>query len=242
MIRKLFIKKYLLFILLCFVSILQSEEINISNKIVNTPNGFFYRHLDYTLDFLMYKNGGILTDFNVGLLDFINLGLSFDMYKVIGDEKAHFRCPKISGKFKVYNGDIVLPKFYLGYSGETYGAKLSDRDYANYEQKEKGVFVALEREMFVPNLFIDFGANIYDFIDKKIYGFVNARYFFFEKILLLLEYDNIRHTPENELNIGIKYFLEKNFSIGIAFKNIKRRSRTDGYIDRFLFITYSSSF
>ena len=75
------------------------------------------------IDFLVYKNGGILTDFDIGLFNFINFGVSLDMNKIVGNDEAHFRCPRVSGKFKVYNGDIVLPKFYLGYSGTTYGDK-----------------------------------------------------------------------------------------------------------------------
>lgn len=235
------LKKILIFLfLISSFSFLFSKNMNISSRIIDTPNGNFYNPKTYTLDFMLYKNGGLLNWFELGVFRGFNLGISLDLYRFIGDEDAKTRIPQLTTKVRLYRGDLYLPCFYVGYSGQGYGDKVSDNNWGKYENPEKGIFFAMEREFFIPELIFNFGINMYDFEEKDLYGFINARYFISNKLLLLLEYDNIHSTPENKLNFGIKYFFKNNLSAGIGFKNLKNSSDGDT-VDRVLMLSYSTS-
>jgi hypothetical protein len=63
-----------------------------------------------------------------------------------------------------------------------------------------------------------------------------------DKVLFLLEYDNIHTMPNNKLNFGIKFFLMDNLSLGIGFKNLKTLldKGDDKKLDRLFMISYSA--
>ncbi|MFC1484909.1 hypothetical protein ACFL5N_00460 [bacterium] len=205
------------------------------SKLIDTPINSFYSQDEFAVDFTVYRDGGVVTWLEMGIKPGFNLGFSVDFYKMIGEDSMKTRPPRLSARVRVYRGDFFLPAFTIGYLGQGYG-RYHD---GNYENEEKGFYVALEREVWIPNLIWNAGLNIADFKKADLYGFFNVRYLLFNKLLLSMEYDNIRRTPNSRLNLGFRYFITDNLSMGLGLRKL---NKLDQGIERILQIVYVGDF
>ncbi len=225
-------------VIILFFSHVFSEP-HIPAKLIDTPMNSFLDSAEFFYEALVYQNGGIVNYFDVGIMPYLNVGVSLDLYRFIGDEDAKTRDPKISARLEIFPGNLHFPAISVGYLGQGYG-KLYKNEYQN---SEKGFYVLAERELFLVDLIWDFGLNIKDFGgDSKLYGFINARYFLMQKILIMCEYDSIRTTPNSSLNLGFRFYISENFNIGIGVKGLNKLDDKDVKLERVLFVNYSSKF
>jgi hypothetical protein len=208
------------------------------SKLIDTPINSFYNPNEFSLDMTMYKGGGIVNWVEMGVKPSFNIGFSVDFFNMIGDQNMTTREPKISARLSLYKGNLHLPAFNIGYLGQGYGVY----NDGEYENAEKGFYVLAEKELFLPYLVWDFGLNMANFQEKELYGFVNARYMFFDKLLLMLEYDNIRVTPNARINFGFKYYISDNFSMGIGVRRLNRLAKNEEIVERIFLITYVGRF
>ena len=224
-------------ILISSLSSLFAEE-HLPSKLIDTPINNFYKPNEFGYDMTMYKNGGIVNWFEMGIKPGFNLGFSIDFFKIIGDENMTTREPRISARLNVYKGSLYVPAFHVGYLGQGYGESVN----GVLENEEKGFYVAAEKELFLPLFMWNFGLNMCNFKDRELYGFVNARYPLFDKLLVMFEYDNIRVAPNARINLGFKYYITDNLSMGLGVRKLNRISKNEEPVERIFLITYVGRF
>ncbi|HAM39322.1 MAG TPA: hypothetical protein DCP53_08035 [Elusimicrobia bacterium] len=207
-------------------------------EIIDIPTADVVEYSSYDLSFRLQNTGGILSKMVFGVFAPINIGMSFDIDRLIGSSanKIDTRPPAIFFKARVFSGGLIIPAVAIGYDGQGYGTYNTSTD--KYQFREKGIYVTFTREYFVPGMEATFGGNIYDFEKEGVYGFVGFKYGIENKILFLSEYDNIKTTPENRANMGIKLFVTDNVDVTIAGKNLFRGPESE----RIAIINYKGKF
>src|SRR3989339_316095 len=207
-------------------------------EIIDVPTADVVEYSNYDLSFRLHNTGGILSKMVFGVFAPINIGMSFDIDRIIGSgsNKIDTRPPAIFFKARIYSGGLMIPAVAIGYDGQGYGLYNTSTD--KYQFREKGIYVALTREYLVPGLEMTFGGNIYDFEEEGVFGFVGFRYGIENKILFLSEYDNINSTPENRTNMGLRLFITDNVDVTIAGKNLFKGPESE----RIAIIKYKGKF
>ncbi|MCP4482865.1 MAG: hypothetical protein GY817_09050 [bacterium] len=220
-----------IFIFLIVLIITSNLQAILTSKLIDTPVNNFYAPNEVAIDYYMYKNGGVITWVEMGVKPPLNLGFSVDFNSIIGDKQMKTREPKISVRWRIFRGTLNVPAINIGYLGQGYGEKIGNE----YETREKGFYIACEREIFLPYLIWNFGVNTPKFDKDDIFGFINLRYLWQNSLLFMLEYDNIRTAPNACLNFGFRYFIVDNLSMGFAVRKLNKREKT---VERVLMITY----
>lgn len=230
---------FLLFTFLFCANVFSAAKM--PSKLIDTPINSFYNPNEFSLDMMMYKDGGFVNWIEMGIKPGFNIGFSIDFFNMIGDGEMKTREPKISARLLVYRGNLYLPAFNVGYLGQGYG-EYKDREYEN---AEKGFYVSAEKELFFLLFVWNFGLNMSDFKESELHGFVNARYFLADRLLVMIEYDNIRVAPQARLNLGFKYYITNNLSMGLGVRDLKRISKDEKdekNVERIFMITYVGKF
>ncbi|MBI5574437.1 MAG: hypothetical protein HY919_07800 [Elusimicrobia bacterium] len=208
------------------------------SSIIDIPTAEVVEYSDYDLSFRLHGAGGVLSKMTFGVFKPINIGISWDVDKLIGagSEKIDTRPPAILFKARVFAGGLKLPAISLGYDGQGYGIYNSDTD--KYQYREKGVYLVLTREYLLPGLEMSGGGNIFDFDKDGVYGFVGASFGIENKVLLLGEYDNIKKMPQNRANLGMKLFVTSNVDVSVAGRNLFKGTRSE----RIAIVNYRGKF
>lgn len=207
-------------------------------NLVDIPTAGILGYGEYNLNFRMYSQGSILTRAIFGVVDRFNFGFYYDVEQVIGRESARGRPPQLFVKFRLFNGMGFFPACALGFDGQGYGTYNSETN--EYSEREDGIYLVFSKEVFVPGLEFSVGCNIYEFenatIDDDLYLFTGVSYNMRNKIIFLAEYDNIKTTPQNRFNMGLRLFMTPDFSVEISGKRIGEESETTERIVRIDFI------
>jgi len=208
------------------------------SSIIDIPTAEVVEYSNYDLNFRMYGAGGVLSKMTFGVFKPINVGISWDVDKLIGlgSTIIDTRPPAILFKARVFEGGLKLPAVSVGYDGQGYGNYNGDTD--KYQYREKGVYLSLTREYLVPGLEMSFGGNIFDFDSDGVYGFLGATYGIENKVLILSEYDNIKKMPENRANLGMKLFVTSNVDVAIAGRNLFKGTQSE----RIAIVNYRGKF
>jgi len=124
----------------------------------------------------------------------------------------------------------------MEYDGQGY---YYNRDVNQFQEKEKGIFIVFGREVLVPGLNANIGANMSDFKEDKLYGFMNFDYSIEDKVDLLCEYDNVNYFPTARLNGGVRVFVSEDIFVDLAARDITSSS---GASERIIRIAYKGKF
>lgn len=209
--------------------------------LVDIPTAGILGYGEYNLNFRMYTEGSILSRAIFGVIDRFNFGFYYDVEEVIGSKVAKGRPPQMFVKFRLFHGMGAFPACAVGYDGQGYGQYNEEED--EYSEREKGIYLALSKEIFTPGLELNLGCNIYKFknatLKDDLYAFTGLSYNIGEKVVFLAEYDNIKETSKNRFNIGLRLFTAPNFSVEFSGRGIgETREKTE----RILRIDYVDSF
>ena len=198
-----------------------------------TPNA-----IDYgadRLNFRLFSQGGLLSHLSFGVFRRLNIGASWELEDVIGSENPSTSAPALNVKFRVYDGGEVLPAAAIGYDGQ---GRFFDKASDEYGERERGLYLALGREVFFPRLEWYGGVNISKFKEGLLFGSVGLSYSLEEKFVLMTEYDNVRDGPNNRWNAGIRVFPIPSLGIDFAFRRIASNQDKE----RVIRINYVGSF
>jgi hypothetical protein len=185
--------------------------------VIDTPTTGMLDYGAYDLNFRLFSEGGILTRLHFGVFKMVNLGFGWEVSRAIGTQNVTVSPPSLFLKIRPYAGGMVLPAFAFGYDGQGY---FYDRDRSEYLQKEKGIFLEFGREVLLPGLVLNAGANMADFKNNTVFGFLNASFTIEEKFLFLAEYDNINYLPDSRLNAGFRLFVTDDLGVDVAARDI----------------------
>jgi len=222
----------LLFILSSPVSSLFAE----SSYLIDTPTKGMLDYGNYNVDFRFFNGGGILSKLTFGVFKMVNLGVGWEVDQLIGTQTPQAAPPSLYIKIKPFNGGMVLPAFAFGYDGQGY---YYNKTINQYQEKEKGIFIVFGREILVPGLNANVGANMNDFSQNTVYGFLNLEYEIEEGFRLLAEYDNISYFPQARLNLGIRFYVSEDISIDLADRDM---GSNQGPAERIIKIGYNGKF
>lgn len=203
---------------------------------IDTPAAGLLDYGGYDLNFRLFSDGGLLTRLNFGVFKIVNVGFGWELVKVIGNQDITVGPPALYLKIKPFSGGMVLPAFAFGYDGQGY---FFDKDLNEFTQKERGIFVVFGREYFFPGFELNFGANMNDFKENKVFGFASASINLEDKFYILTEYDNVNYLPDSRLNLGVKFFITSDLSIDIAGRDM---GASDRKAERIVRIAYRSEF
>lgn len=195
------------------------EELNPEGMVdlVDAPTSNVIDYGGYRLNFRLYSKGGLLTHLSFGVFQRLNIGASWDNEEVIGSENPHSNAPTLNVKFRVYDGGEVLPSFAIGYDGQE---RFFDKIKDDYSERERGLFGVFGREIFFPKLEFYGGINSGKFKDGTVQGFIGLSYTIEQRLVILMEYDNIRTGAGKRFNAGIRVFPIPSLGIDFAFRRI----------------------
>jgi hypothetical protein len=199
------------------------------------------------MNFRLYSEGGILSRLNFGVFRRLNLGISWDVSRVIGTKAPEARPPAMALKFRIYDGSNKFPAIAIGYDGQGYNYDPSSGTYAH---KEKGMYIVGGMEAFMNNLWLHAGASLSFYREDnkdKTYttGFIGGDFSLVDqdkKVLsLVAEYDNIsRGSNEARFNAAVRFYPAPPLTLDFAFRNII--PKTGSETERLLKIDYQTKF
>ncbi len=201
--------------------------------VIDTPTTGMLDYGAYNLNFRLFSDGGILTRLSFGVFKIVNLGFGWEVSKVMGSRNVTVGPPSLSVKIRAYEGGMVLPAISFGYDGQGY---FYDKDKNEFIQKEKGIFVVFGREIVMPGLELNAGANMADFRKNAVYGFLSTSFNLEDKMFLLAEYDNVNYLPQSRLSIGARFFINDDLSVDLAGRDIGAAGRSAERIIRVNYI------
>lgn len=185
--------------------------------VIDTPTTGMLDYGGYNLNFRLFSDGGVLTRLDFGVFRMVNLGFGWEMSQVIGTQDVSVAPPGLCLKIRPFEGGMVLPEFVIGFDGQGY---FYDRDISEFTHKERGIFMALGREMLFPGFKATLGCNISDFKTNKIMGFSNVFINLEEKFVLLIELDNIHYAPENRVSFGFRFSITEDLTVDLAGRDV----------------------
>jgi hypothetical protein len=198
MIKKMFILMFLIFatVSLAFAS---------RSYVIDTPCHGLLSCSSYNLGFNFFSQGGVISKIDFGVLKFLNVGLSWELDRFIGDKRIKAVFPALQMKLKVYNGNMILPAVSVGYDGQ------------DYLRESRGAYFVVGKEVFIENLIFNVGISVNPFR-----GFTNATFLFYKEIVsFMVEYDNINISDYKHarFNVGLKFALTKRFDVDYIIRD-----------------------
>src|SRR3989339_515539 len=221
----------LLFVIICALPLAAEPT-----YVIDSPTTGMLDYGSYNLNFRLFSEGGILTRLNFGVFKMENLGSGWEASRVIGSMGAAVSPPALYIKLRPFTGTQSLPSLAIGYDGQGY---LYDRDNNEFSQKEKGIFIVLGREVFMPGFILNVGGNIADFKNNTVCGFANCSFTIEDTLTILAEYDNINVMPENRLNLGLRFFVTEDLGIELCGRDIGAAGRS---AERIIMVNYLGRF
>ncbi len=144
--------------LILIIAIINSLKAEVySKKLINIPTAATLNRAELDFNTRIYDQGGILTEFNVGITENFYIGISFGGINMIGkDEPKWNQIPGISAKYVFLTEDFYNPSMAIGFNSQGYGA-WHDEDFDNlnsnnnerYEIKSQGFFLVMSKNFLV---------------------------------------------------------------------------------------------
>jgi hypothetical protein len=203
-----------------FIAILVFVSLSFADKtyIIDTPTAGILSYGSYDFGFKCFSHGNIISKIDFGVFEFLNIGLSWEFDRLIGDENIKVAIPALDVKIRPYGGNMTLPGLAIGYDGQ--GCFIDENSNGDYLQKEKGMYIVTGRELFLDGLMFNIGANINDFVKAKVYGFINALVpVYKESLYFMTEYDNINYFPAARLNFGLRFAVTEYINIDCIMRD-----------------------
>lgn len=212
-----------------------------SIEVIDVPTANVVDHYGYHVSFRFGKEGNIQNKTVFGVFPRVNIGFGLDGEKVIGTGKGRMNKPTINLKFRPFDGRGVIPALAIGFDGQGYRF---NKSIDEYEQREKGFFLAGTWRPFTPDLQWTVGGDIYDFDrGNSVRGFTGLTYTYQRIVALMFEYDNFDYYRYRRINYGLKVFVTPVFTVDLAGRNVPK------YVDsktreteRIVRLSYTGSF
>jgi hypothetical protein len=201
-------------------------------ELIDTPTAEILDRYGYDASFRFYSEGGLLAKTYFGVFSRLNVGFGLDAENFVGSDAVDVNKPTLNVRFRFFDGRRNLPALALGYDGQ---GLFYDNETDNYLEREKGLFLAGSGEIVIPNLSLHAGANMYDFKDDYIYGFIGLHYLYNDIIGLMAEWDNIRVGPESRLNAGIRWWVTPSFAAEFSGRELGAPGRRAERIVRLMY-------
>ncbi|MBD3233064.1 MAG: hypothetical protein GF315_05015 [candidate division Zixibacteria bacterium] len=244
---------YVVFIICMFVGFacttaISQDYYNRSDEYNNYPAGRVERRIlidaitagmlpraSFDFDVRTFSHGGVQAGVNVGILDQIDIGLSYGAGQLLSVEHPDWN-PNMEFllKFRLLKESYSNPAFAFGYNSQGSGAW--DEVNSRYAIKSKGFFVVVTKSFLVYRNVMAFTAGMNLSMedrdeDKDPSGYVGMYTQINDEVYLMAEYDlaindNTRYDiygyGRGFLNVGLEWALTPSVSIEFDFKDLLR--------------------
>ncbi|MFH0807880.1 MAG: hypothetical protein V2A57_05650 [Elusimicrobiota bacterium] len=238
---------FLGFFLACLITLQTGSLFASTIKLVDTPTAGIIDYYSMNLNFRLYRGGGVIPRIDFGVFRKLNIGFSWDIDKLIGNENPQPRKPTLNLKFRIFDGSKSFPAIALGYDGQGY---VYNDGNGLYSYREKGVFLVTDTEIFTDNLMFHLGTNVNFSTENNrdvanVYGFTGFDYSLIDneqKIMaFIVEFDNLlKYYDDTRLNAAIRLYPTEDIYIDFSFRDLASPRKID--IDRFVEINYQTKF
>ncbi|MDR2811786.1 MAG: hypothetical protein LBB06_01600 [Endomicrobium sp.] len=212
--------------------------------VLDTPTTAILSSGSYSADVRYFSHGNIISEINFGVFKSLDLGVSWEIDKFIGNKNIKAVVPALHVKLRLYGGSMTLPGFALGYDGQGTFINRDSDGGCGYMQRYKGLYFVIGREFFVEGLIFNLGINMNDFSKPKIYWFLNATSpLYKEFVSFMLEYDNVNYFPNARLNCGLRFSVTEYLDIDCFVRDCWGKKDTKRVpSERLLRISYLGKF
>jgi hypothetical protein len=177
-----------------------------------------------------FSSGGVLEFLAFGVYPRVNLGASINGDRVIGtSDPMRIRRPELQFKFRFFDGDRLLPAIALGFDSQGW---LYSQPIKDYNQQERGFYMIGSQEIGVPGLQLHMGWSISDFDQNDIGGMIASSWNIQDKVLVMMEWDNINSFVKSRLNAGTRFYVTPNFNIEFSLRGIGQGGRFSNGVKR----------
>lgn len=197
-----------------------------SRYLVDMPNAGMLPKSHYLFCPKFIEDGGLLLDLEVAPFDFLNVGISYPIFGVIGDHKLYFpkNLPGFKIKLRVLGEEIYIPAIAIGFSSQ--GNGLYDNDKFRYEQLSPGFYLVFSKSFkwYLGEVSAHLGANYCvenkDNMGFNVYGGVEQT---IGKYLAFIVEANPNFNDEHKnarLNFGIRAGVFENITVEWQFREV----------------------
>ncbi len=230
------------------------ERAVLPREVIDLPVAGTMSHGDFGLGLRVYPNGGVLSDFSVGLFERFLAVIYYGGENLIGEGSVNWN-PQIGVdvRLRIIDENLLLPGIAVGVSTQGYGGYFDQTD--RYSIKSRGLYIVGSRNYIGPlgNFGVHVGANISferDDDDKDLNLFAAANIATKTVGEVLLEYDLGLNDNEDlsigsnkgYFNIGYRFFVSPNFNLSFYFKNLFENTKNNKNFGREIRIEYRNSF
>ncbi len=187
----------------------------------------------FDFDIRTFSQGGVQAGVNVGLMNRINIGLSFGGARILSEQNTEWNSDmEFLLKYRIITEDYSYPSIAFGFSSQ--GSGYWDKDKKRYAQKSKGFFIAATKSFLAYQNVVAFtgGINITPegWSENKnptaYFGFITQVN---NEVHFLGEYDfaindNKRYAQygrgRGNLNFGLEWVLTESVSLEFNLRNV----------------------
>jgi hypothetical protein len=223
-----------------------------TRDIIDTPTAGLLPRGSYMIGLRAYSGGGVLANVGVGLMERLELGISFGGTNVIGEGDIDWN-PELEffGRYRLVDESIGAPALAVGFNSQGFGRYVSEAK--RYEIKSRGFYGVLSKNYnFLGPMGIHLGANLslegHNKDDNKPNVFFSIHKGINSDLFLVAEYDlpitsgNVVEDLDKGvgfLNAGIRFLFDQNLLVEVDFRNINGNARD---AERSLRIVYQNMF
>ena len=187
-------------------------------ELVDAPTSAVLDYGGYASRSRFYSQGGLLQYISFGVFQGLSLGGSLTIDGIIGsDRSVRMRAPNVQLKWRFYDGDGLLPSLAVGFDGQGFDYNQTSR---RYNERQRGFYLVGTEELGLAGLQAHPSIAISDTDTNAFGGALPFSYNIKDKVLIMLEWDNINNFLDSRLNSGFRAYVTPRFSIDFAVRSI----------------------
>ncbi len=214
----------------------------ISGYLVDMPTSGIVPHANYEIGLRVYPNGGVLSNFAVGLFDKVTANLFYGGENLIGVGDVNWN-PRfgLDVRVRVIDETLVTPAITLGVNSQGLGGY--NDNINRYQRKSRGFYAVGSRNYttLVGDMGVHGGVNfsLEDADDDKDLNFFIGTNISFRGIgEAMIEYDFAANDNEGMvfgkdkgfMNIGFRFFLSNNLNLSFHLTDtFENTNGSDGF-------------
>jgi hypothetical protein len=221
--------------------------------IIDMPAAGLIGHNSYSIDVDFFQSGGVLSGFTYGLLNRINIGISYGGINLIGSTKPKWnKYPGMNIKIRPIEEGEFFPAIALGFDSQGKENYIDSLD--RYIIKSPGFFIVLSKNFLVSGFLTLHGGinysleradgdrdiNTYTGIEKSLTSFLSI---LGEYNIAINDSDpNALGKGRGYLNLGLRASLGNGFTIGFNLKDVIKNQNDMSIGNRTINIEYVGFF
>lgn len=221
--------------------------------IIDMPAAGLIGHNSYSIDVDFFQSGGVLSGFTYGLLNRINIGISYGGTNLIGSMKPKWnKIPGMNVKIRPIEEGEFFPAIALGFDSQGKENYIDSLD--RYVIKSPGLFIVFSKNFLISGFLTLHGGinysleradgdrdiNTYAGIEKSLTSFLS----------ILGEYNIAINDSDPKalgkgrgyLNLGLRASLGNGFTIGFNLKDVIKNQNNMSIGNRTINIEYVGFF